>query len=188
MACAHPPWIMCRRCQSPPRGGTSLHGLAATCWLFCDSLVVTCGCVMKVHESTFTSTFIGDPEQTIHRLTHASMLFTLRGKECTTQIAKKVLADLSWAEDWAAWAVRLSSGEVALQERAGARLARCCSELLMQFAQLGWPWLHLHYLTYPTRSGAEANMMSESHLPQLQGGLLSKICQAISVIIVDQQI
>ena len=73
------------------------------------------------------------------QLQFASLLQELqdkRGKDTTAQIAREVLADLSWAGDGVACAVRLSSGEVALQERVSELIARCCSELLLNFAEL----------------------------------------------------
>ena len=46
-----------------------------------------------------------DPDGTMQQFTNAGMLFTQRGKESAAQIAREVLADLSWSEERAAGAV-----------------------------------------------------------------------------------
>ncbi len=71
-----------------------------------------------------------DPERTMQHLTYADMLLTQRGKGSATQIAKEVLADLSWSEERATGAVRRGSEEVALRGQVGAHLAKCCTKLV----------------------------------------------------------
>ena len=65
------------------------------------------------------------PERTMQHLANAIMLHTKRGSESATEIAKEVLADLSWSEERAIGAMSRGNEEVALRGRVDAHLARC---------------------------------------------------------------
>ena len=54
------------------------------------------------HDSACGTPFIGAPARTGHHLRNEGILLAHRGAEGTTQIVMEVLADQSWAEDWAA--------------------------------------------------------------------------------------
>ena len=117
-----------------------------------------------------------DPERTMQHFTNAGMLLTQRGKDSAAQIAREVLADLSWSEERAAGAVRRGSEEVALRGQVGAHLPRCCVELFMHCTTaINWTEIDSTFRTslIPLEVVQWQILCPSRLLPKLHGGVFS---------------
>ena len=81
-----------------------IHQSLQQVFVYCDGCEegVQLLAVRLLHDSAGGSTSNRAPERTRHPPREGGMLLPQRGKEGTAQIAREVLVDQSWAEDWVA--------------------------------------------------------------------------------------